>query len=194
MRQGCRWTPGTGSCRGDELVCLPGETGSCPGPKVTTAVRLPSHSGRVADTEHQRTEVTVIGVVVAEDNPGVRDALIALLESVPDLTVLGQCEDGDEVLPMVERTDPQVVVVDVGMPRVDGLEATRRVMAARPGSRVLVLTASLSDALVREAHRSGAVGYQLKGDDPGELLAAIRAVARGETAWSSPAAACLPVD
>jgi DNA-binding NarL/FixJ family response regulator len=136
----------------------------------------------------------VIGVVVAEDNPGVRDALIALLESVPDLTVLGECEDGDEVLPMVERTDPQVVVVDVGMPRVDGLEATRRVMAARPGSRVLVLTASLSDALVREAHRSGAVGYQLKGDDPGELLAAIRAVARGETAWSSPAAACLPVD
>jgi DNA-binding NarL/FixJ family response regulator len=135
----------------------------------------------------------VVGVVVAEDNRGVRDALVALLDSASDITVLGACEDGDELLSVVEATDPQVVLVDVEMPRVNGLDATRQVLAARPGTRIVVLTASLSATLVREAHRSGAVGYQLKGDDPAELLAAIRAVARGKSGWSRPAAACLPV-
>lgn len=135
----------------------------------------------------------MIGVVLAEDNHGVRDALVALVDSTSDITVLGTCTDGDEVVPLVEGTDPQVVVVDVSMPRVDGLEATRQLLAARPGTRVLVLTAKMSAALVREAHEAGAVGYQLKGDDPAELLAAIRAVAGGKSAWSESAAALLPV-
>jgi DNA-binding NarL/FixJ family response regulator len=135
----------------------------------------------------------VTGVVLAEDNRGVRDALIDLLNSAPDITVLGHCEDGDELLDCVERADPQVVLVDIAMPRVNGLEATRRLLAARPGTRVIVLTASLSAVLVREALDAGAVGYQLKGDDPADLLTAIRAVARGDTAWSRSAAALFPV-
>jgi DNA-binding NarL/FixJ family response regulator len=130
----------------------------------------------------------VIEVVIADDNPMVRDALVALMNGEPGITVVGACEDGDEVVQLVRRTHPQVAVVDVIMPRVNGLEATRRLLAARPGSRVLVLTAAVSNALVREAHEAGAMGYQLKGDDPAELLAAIRAVARGETAWCPQAA------
>jgi DNA-binding NarL/FixJ family response regulator len=133
----------------------------------------------------------VVGVVVAEDNRGVRDGLVAMLNSTPGLLVVGECEDGDGVLEVVERTDPDVIAMDVAMPRVDGLEATRRLLAVRPGSRVLILTAKLTTALVREAQRAGAVGYQLKGDDPDELVAAIHAVARGGTAWSRQAAAHL---
>ena len=135
----------------------------------------------------------MIGVVLAEDNRGVRDALIDLLNSAPHITVLGTCEDGDELLDCVERADPQVVLVDIGMARVSGLEATRRLLATRPGTRVLVLTASLSAALVREARDAGVMGYQLKGDDPADLLDAVRAVARGDTAWSRSAAALFPV-
>jgi DNA-binding NarL/FixJ family response regulator len=133
----------------------------------------------------------VVGVVVAEDNPGVRAGLVAMLNSTPGILVVGECEDGDEVLEVVARTDPDVIAMDVAMPRVDGLEATRRLLAVRPGSRVVILTAKLTTALVREAQHAGAVGYQLKGDDPDELVAAIRAVARGETAWSRQAAAHL---
>ena len=130
-------------------------------------------------------------VVIAEDNPTVRDALVALMNGEPGMAVVGACEDGDEVVDLVRSTHPQVVVVDVIMPRVNGLEATRRLLAARPGSRVLVLTAAVSNALVREAHEAGAMGYQLKGDDPADLLEAVRAVARGDTAWCPQAAAHL---
>jgi DNA-binding NarL/FixJ family response regulator len=133
----------------------------------------------------------VVGVVIAEDNPGVREGLVAMLNSTPGLRVVGECEDGDEVLAVVERTHPDVVAMDVGMPRMDGLEATRQLLTARPTARVLILTASLTTALVRAARDAGAAGYQLKGDDPAELVEAIRAVARGEPGWSKQAAAHL---
>jgi DNA-binding NarL/FixJ family response regulator len=134
----------------------------------------------------------VIDVVVADDHQDVRDALVALLDSDPDITVVGVCADGDEVLPVVERTHPRVTLMDALMPRVDGLEATRCLLAAQPGSRVLILTGVLSASLVRRAHDVGAAGYQLKGDGPAQLLAAVHAVARGESAWCAQAAAYLP--
>jgi DNA-binding NarL/FixJ family response regulator len=150
-----------------------------------------ARNARILKTPDRTTEAAVIDVVVVEDNPGTREALVALLNSDPDISVVGVGVDGDEVLDVVERTHPQVALLDVMMPRVDGLEATRRLLAVRPESRVLLLSAMLSTALVREALAAGAAGYQLKGDDPADLLAAIRAVARGESAWCPMAAAYL---
>lgn len=145
----------------------------------------------VAPVGWERWEAFVIGVLIAEDNPLVREGLVGLLETTGDITVVAQCEDGDEVLDAALRTRPDVVVMDVVMPRLSGLEATRILMTAWPGAKVLVLTGTFSAAVVREAHSLGACGYVLKGGDPDDLFQAIRTVANGGTAWSRPALACL---
>jgi DNA-binding NarL/FixJ family response regulator len=135
----------------------------------------------------------VIEVAIADDHEGTRAGLVALLESTPDMTVVGQCADGGDLADLVERTHPRVALVDLMMPRVDGLEATRRALAVDPDLRVVILTATYSSARVREAHWLGAAGYQVKGDDPAVLLAAIRAAAAGRTAWTDAAADLLGV-
>jgi DNA-binding NarL/FixJ family response regulator len=135
--------------------------------------------------------VTVITVLVAEDNDLVRDAVVALLAAAGDIEVVSQCTDGDEVLQEALRTCPAVVVMDMAMQRMGGLQATRVLLQSCPETRVVVLTGSLSASRVQEAHDLGAVGYLLKGGDPEELIAAVRTVAGGGTAWSAPALAFL---
>lgn len=129
--------------------------------------------------------------MVVDDSPTVRDGLAGLLNSAEDIAVVAACSDGDEVLPVARHTQPDVVLMDVVMARVGGLEATRELLAERPGTRVVLLTGSFSPSLVREADTLGAVGFLLKGDDVGDLLDGVRSVAAGGTAWSRPAAACL---
>ena len=129
--------------------------------------------------------------MVVEDNELVRETLVALLETAADITVVAECGDGADCLEMARVTQPDVVLMDVVMPRVGGIEATRILLAAAPDTRVVLLTGQLSTALVRAAHALGAVGYLLKGDDPADLITAIRAVAEGGTAWSPPAAAAI---
>jgi DNA-binding NarL/FixJ family response regulator len=116
--------------------------------------------------------------------------LVALFGCTPGVTVVGECADGADLAELVRRTHPQVAIVDLMMPRVDGLEATRRALAVDPDLRVLLLTAAFSVAAVREAHRLGAVGYQLKDDPPDVLLDAVRTVAAGGTAWPLPQQPC----
>lgn len=101
------------------------------------------------------------------------------------------CADGVEALAAAERTDPDVVLLDLCMPRSTGLETARALTAAGLGCRVVLLTGSFSPATVREAHASGAVGYLLKEDDPADLPQRVRDVVAGGTAWSAPAAASL---
>jgi DNA-binding NarL/FixJ family response regulator len=134
---------------------------------------------------------TVIEVLVAEDNDLIRDAVVGIMAAAGDITVVSQCTDGDEVLDEARRTDPDVVLMDLAMKRMGGLEATRALLSDRPEARVVFLTGSLSAARVREAHDLGARGYLLKGGDPEELVAAVRTVAAGGTAWSAPALAFL---
>ncbi len=133
----------------------------------------------------------MIEALVAEDNDLIREAVVGILTAAGDITVVAQCTVGDEVLAEAGRTEPDVVLMDLAMQRMGGLEATRVLLADRPDCRVLILTGSLSAGRVREAHSLGARGYLLKGGDPEELVAAVRTVAAGGTAWSASALAVL---
>jgi DNA-binding NarL/FixJ family response regulator len=133
----------------------------------------------------------VITVLVVDDHARVRDSLADLLSSTGDMVVVGQCADGDEVLDADRRLRPDVVLMDVAMQRTDGLSATEVVVSERPDARVVILTGSVSGSLVRRAAEVGAVGYQLKGENPGDLIDAVRTVAQGGTAWSNGAMAFL---
>jgi DNA-binding NarL/FixJ family response regulator len=136
----------------------------------------------------------VITVLVADDHAFVRDSLVELFTASGDLTVVAECEDGGQVLDAARRTRPDVVLLDLAMPRVTGLQAARELLADRPESRVVVLTGSLTPALVREAREIGVVGYLLKGEDPGALPGHVRTVAAGGTAWSDAAASATAGD
>jgi DNA-binding NarL/FixJ family response regulator len=129
----------------------------------------------------------VIKVLLADDHAFVRDSLVELFAASGDVTVVAECEDGEQVLDAAQRTQPDVVLLDLAMPRVTGMEAARRLLAAHPDARVVVLTGSLTPALVREAQEIGVAGYLLKDDDPGALPAHVRTVAAGGTAWSDAA-------
>ncbi|MGY1689427.1 response regulator [Geodermatophilus sp. SYSU D01105] len=130
----------------------------------------------------------MIKVLLADDHAFVRDSLTDLLSATGDVTVVAQCEDGEQVLDAARRTQPDVVLLDLAMPRVTGLQAARELLAVHPQARVVVLTGSITPALVKEAQEIGVVGYLLKDDDPGALPGHVRAVAAGGTAWSDAAA------
>src|SRR5579859_1492945 len=128
----------------------------------------------------------MIGVVLADDQSLVRAGFRALLESEADIDVLGEAADGEEAVRIVRAVRPDVVLMDIRMPRLDGLEATRRI-AADPelgATRVLMLTTFEIDEYVFEALRAGASGFLLKDCEPLELLQAVRIVAAGEALLS----------
>ncbi|MFI0487253.1 response regulator [Actinomadura sp. 9N215] len=121
-----------------------------------------------------------IRVLVADDQPVVRVGFAAIIDEEPDLTVVGQAADGAEVLRTVVGCRPDVVLMDIRMPGMDGLEATRELSTVAPSTRVLVLTTFRRDEYVFGALRAGASGFLLKDCDPQDLLDAIRTVAGGE--------------
>jgi DNA-binding NarL/FixJ family response regulator len=126
--------------------------------------------------------VSVLRVVLADDQVMIRSGLRALLAAEPDLEVVAEASDGQQALAAVRAEHPDVVVMDIRMPVLDGLAATRAI-AADPelsGVRVLVLTTYDEDALVFEAIRAGAAGYLLKDAEPTELLRGIRVAAAGD--------------
>jgi DNA-binding NarL/FixJ family response regulator len=121
-----------------------------------------------------------IRVLIAEDNDRFRQGVRALLEATADTEVAGEAADGAEAVAVAERVQPDVILMDLRMPGVDGIEATRRVLATSPHIGVLVLTMFEDDDSVFAAMRAGARGYLLKGALKGEILRAIRGVASGE--------------
>ncbi|GIG86530.1 response regulator transcription factor [Plantactinospora endophytica] len=127
-----------------------------------------------------------IGVLIADDQDLVRLGLRALVESEPDLRVVGEAADGLDALAVARRERPDVVLMDVRMPGIDGIEATRRIVAdpELAGTRVVVLTTFELDSYVFEALRHGASGFLTKDTKPVELLRAIRLVAGGEALLS----------
>lgn len=122
-----------------------------------------------------------VRVVVAEDQALVRAGLVTIVGSDPGLEVVGEAADGARAVAEVARCRPDVALVDVRMPMLDGIEATRRIAAATPGTRVLVLTTFGDDAVVVDALRAGASGFLLKDTRPEDLIAAVHAVASGES-------------
>ena len=125
-----------------------------------------------------------IRVLVADDQSMVRAGFRMLLSNEPDIDVVGEASNGLETVEKAARLRPTVILMDIRMPSLDGLEATRRILAADPAARVLILTTFDLDEYVYEALRAGASGFVLKDDPPEQLLTAIRIVAEGEALLS----------
>jgi len=123
-----------------------------------------------------------IRVAVVDDEDLVRIGLSAIVSTAPDLAVVGEAADGAEVPPLLARARPEVLLMDVRMPRIDGLQATRHVLATSPRPpRILMITTFEHDEYVYAALQAGASGFLLKRARPAEILSAIRTVAAGES-------------
>ena len=119
-------------------------------------------------------------VLIADDQPLVRVGLRKILDFEPDIEVVGEAGDGEDAVRQVVRQAPDVVLMDIRMPVLDGIEATRRITARHPDTRVLILTTFGLDGSVYESLRAGASGFMLKDAPPEEIVGAVRIVARGE--------------
>lgn len=119
-------------------------------------------------------------VLLADDHPFFRDGMRMFLETAPDIAVVGEAATGDEAVVQATALAPDVVLMDIKMPGLSGIEATRRILTADPRVRVLVVTMFDDDATVFTAMRAGARGYVLKDAAKDDVLAALRAVGRGE--------------
>jgi len=128
----------------------------------------------------------MISILLADDHPVVRRGLRALLEAVPDFRVAGETGDGLEAVRLVEELRPQVLILDLMMPGVGGLEVVRQVNHRFPVTRVVILSMHANEAYVVEALRNGASGYVLKDAGGGELVQAVRAVVAGGRYLSPP--------
>ena len=120
-----------------------------------------------------------IAVLIADDHPVVRHGLRAFLQLQDDLDIVGEAGDGVEAVDLVRRHRPDVVLLDLVMPRLDGTEAIRQIREASPSTKVIVLTTFADDEMVFPAVKAGAAGYLLKDVEPRELAEAIRTVHRG---------------
>jgi DNA-binding NarL/FixJ family response regulator len=123
-----------------------------------------------------------IRVVVADDHKVVRAGIRELLSDEPDITVVGEARDGREAVELALAERPDVVVMDINMPELSGVEATRQIRAAAPSVRVLVLTAYQDDPYIYGLLDAGATGYILKTAESGEIIRAVRATAAGQSA------------
>ncbi len=125
-----------------------------------------------------------IRVLIADDQSMVRAGFRMLLSGEQDIDVVAEAKDGLEAVAKTARLDPTVILMDIRMPELDGLEATRRIIAANDAARILILTTFGLDEYVYEALRAGASGFVLKDDPPEQLIGAVRTVAAGDALLS----------
>jgi len=125
-----------------------------------------------------------IGVLLVDDHVLVRQGLRCVLESDPEIEIVGETGDGRTAGELADRLHPDVVLMDLTLPEIDGIEATRRITSRRDGPNVLVLTMHSDDVSVRQSLKAGARGYVLKDADDVDLLNAVKAVARGKSYFS----------
>lgn len=156
--------------RGAPGVSGPDEHPGVTGPHGDSGVSAPHGQGRLR-------------VVVCDDQELVRTGFITIIDAQPDMVVVGEAENGEEAVRVTARERPDVVVMDIRMPLLDGIEATRRIAGPEVDApaRVLVVTTFSMDSLVFDALRAGASGFLLKDARPAELIAAIRTVAAGDS-------------
>lgn len=134
-----------------------------------------------------------ITILLADDHALVRAGIRALLQDLVNVEVVGEAENGDEAIALAERLQPTIVLMDIAMPGISGLEATRRLTLQYPGMRVIILSMHMDQQYAMRALRAGAKGYLLKGARTSELELAITSIARGET-YLSPAMSRVLVD
>jgi two-component system, NarL family, response regulator NreC len=127
-----------------------------------------------------------ITILLADDHPVVRLGVRTLLQAEPDFQLVGEADDGLAVVPLVERQQPDVLVLDLMLPNLSGLEITRQVTQRWPQTRIIILSMHANEAYVLEALRQGAVGYVLKGSNARDLVSAVRQVAAGGRYLSPP--------
>jgi DNA-binding NarL/FixJ family response regulator len=127
--------------------------------------------------------MNAIRILIADDHPVFRFGLRALLNAMPDTEVVGEVTTGEDVIALAGSVQPDVILMDINMPGVNGIEATRRIRETNPDIHILMVT-MLEDDSVFAAMRAGARGYVVKGAEPAEVLRAIRAVADGEAIFS----------
>jgi DNA-binding NarL/FixJ family response regulator len=130
----------------------------------------------------------VVRIVVADDHPMYRYGLTAVLDQAEGVSVVASVADGGELLAAVAEQSPDVVITDLSMPGLDGVAATRQLVAASPGLAVLVLTMHEDDDHVFAALRAGARGYLVKGSDGEQIVGAVRSVAAGDAVYGGPVA------
>jgi DNA-binding NarL/FixJ family response regulator len=135
--------------------------------------------------------VTKIRVLIADDHTIVRQGLVGILKASPDMEVVAEAADGSEAVEKSLKTKPDVVVLDVSMPRLSGIEAARRIHEALPAARILVLTMHDDEEYILKMVRAGASGYLLKDGAASELLAGIRNLKAGKTHYGPHAAKAL---
>ena len=123
----------------------------------------------------------MIRIVIADDHPIVRQGLRFFLEQQPDVSVVGESSDGKETVEVVASTLPTVLLLDLLMPTMDGVQAIRQIKRISPATHILVVTSYYDDEHIFRAIKAGALSYLLKESDPQELIAAVRAAAKGES-------------
>ena len=128
---------------------------------------------------------TTSTIIIADDHSLIRSALVALLDASAGLSVIAEVEDADKALRETARNRPDVVVLDIDMPGVDSFQAASEVRQISPKTEVVSLSGSCNDRFIEAARASGARGYVYKGDDPAELVSAIRAIVDGGTFYST---------
>lgn len=154
---------------------------------LATGTATAGRSGLVAAArEEDAFETAPIRVLVVDDHPVVRKGVRALLMAAEDMEVVGEAEDGRQAVEEARRHQPQVILMDLRLPHLDGVEATKAILAEQPEVGIVALTGADGDAQVRAAVEAGALGYLAKTSEPADFLGAIRRVARGEP-WLPPA-------
>ena len=121
----------------------------------------------------------MIRLLIADDHGIVREGLELLFATVPDVEVVGTATDGREAIALADRTMPDVVLMDVAMPEIDGVEATRQIIAAHPACRIIMLTAHGDEARIQDALQAGAVGYLVKDTRADDVVRAVQATQAG---------------
>jgi RNA polymerase sigma factor (sigma-70 family) len=122
-----------------------------------------------------------IRILLADDHTVVRDGLRALVEKQPDMAVIGEAADGRDTLRLAEEQSPDVVIMDIAMPHMNGIEATRRIVASKPQTAVLILSMHQDESYVLRSLKAGAKGYLLKDSVRSDVIEAIRAVVQGRS-------------
>jgi DNA-binding NarL/FixJ family response regulator len=155
---------------------------------ATVQVSTPGESRRAVTGDWQTEAVSMdkpTRVVVAEDHATVRSGIRRMLEKAPDIEVIGEAENGMEALKLVEELTPDVLLLDMEMPVMTGVEVARKLHAQKSPVRILALSAYDDRHYIREMLSSGAAGYLTKDEAPKHIINAVRSIAQGKTGWFS---------
>jgi DNA-binding NarL/FixJ family response regulator len=152
---------------------------------MSRVAKFPGLLEALLPSANRRLTVPALKVLIADDHEIVRQGLRSMLEAQRDCQVVGEAGDGRQAVTLTKELNPDVVILDIGMPTLNGLEATRQILKMRPQTKVLILTMHESDSVIREVLDAGARGYILKTDAGRDLVTAVDSLRRNKTFFTS---------